>query len=141
MQHLLKELLDRKISDLGIAARAIHCAPDFSVQGAVKTLRETHIGSLVVVEGLKVVGIFTERDFLEKVALQDIDLRETHVSAYMTPNPVCVQKHETIGTVINKMREGRFRHIVIVDGYGNLEKVVSLREIMDYLMGTIAQAA
>ena len=141
MKMLLNELLQRKVGDLGEAKRAIHCAPDLSIHAAISTMKNAHIGSLVVVQGLKVVGIFTERDFLERVALNNVVITTSKVGEFMTPSPVCVQRHENLGLVLNKMREGGFRHIIIVDSYGNLEKVVSLREIMDYLVHCLAQAA
>lgn len=134
MKHQLKELLERKISDLGEAKRATHCEPELSLSNAINTLKSANIGSLVIVEGGRVVGIFTERDVLSKCALQDIPLGSAKIADYMTKNPVCVQRFETIGAVLQKMKEGKFRHIIIVDAYGNLEKVVSLREIMDYLL-------
>jgi len=137
MKHQLKELLERKVSDLGVAKRATHCDPELSLSNAINTLKSANIGSLVVVEGGRVVGIFTERDVLMKCALQEISLGSAKVADYMTKNPVCIQRFETIGAVLQKMKDGKFRHIVIVDAYGNLEKVISLREIMDYLLNIV----
>ena len=133
MKQQLKEILERSISELGAAKRAIHCEPELSIQAAIATLKSANVGSLVITEGTRVVGIFTERDVLLKCALQEIPLGSAKVADYMTPNPVCVQRFETIANALLKMKEGKFRHIIIVDSYGNLEKVVSLREIMDYL--------
>ena len=134
MKHLLRELLERSISDLGEAKRAIHCEPELSLFNAISTLKTANVGSLVVCEGTKVVGIFTERDVLMKCSLQEIPLSSAKISDFMTKNPVCVQRFETIGSVLIKMKEGKFRHIIIVDSYGNLEKVISIREIMDYIL-------
>lgn len=134
MKHLLRELLERPIAELGEAKRAIHCEPELSLSNAIATLQSFNIGSLVVVEGTKVVGIFTERDVLMKCCLHDIPWSTAKVSNYMTPRPVCVQRFETIGNVLIKMKEGKFRHIIIVDSYGNLEKVVSIREIMIFIL-------
>lgn len=137
MQHLLKELLNRSVSELGQAKRALSCDAELSLSKAISTLKSAKAGSLVVLEGSRVVGIFTERDVLVKCALEDIPYGTAKVSEFMTPNPVCVQRFETIGNVLMKMRDGKFRHMIIVDAYGNLEKVVSQREIMDYLMGVL----
>jgi len=134
MKHQLKELLDRHIAELGEAKRAIHCEPELSLINAISTLKSANVGSLVIVDGTRVVGIFTERDVLIKCALQDIPTN-AKISEYMTKNPVCVQRFEPLGNVLLKMKEGKFRHIIIVDSYGNLEKVVSQREILDYLLG------
>jgi CBS domain-containing protein len=142
MKHILEELLTRPISELGCPKRAIHAKADLSIQGAVATLKSSHIGSIVIVDGLRVIGIFTERDFLERVGFSQVDISRATVGEFMTPNPICAQRFENIGSVLKKMREGNFRHIVIVDAYGNLEKVVSMREIMDYLVvGSVQQAA
>ncbi len=134
MKHLLRELLERSISDLGEAKRALHCDPDLSLSNAISTLKSANVGSLVVVDGAKVVGIFTERDVLMKCALQDIPWGSAKISDFMTKNPTCVQRFESIGNVLVKMNEGKFRHIIIVDSYGNLEKVISQREIVDYIL-------
>lgn len=139
MKHLLRELLERPIAELGEAKRAIHCEPELSLSNAIATLQAAKIGSLVIVEGTKVVGIFTERDVLMKCALHDIPWSTAKVCNYMTPHPVCVQRFETIGSVLVKMKEGKFRHIIIVDSYGNLEKVVSIREIMDYILNVFVE--
>lgn len=137
MKLQLKELLAREISSLGAPSRAMHCTSDTSVEGAILQLRKEKVGSLVIVDDGKIKGIFTERDFVEKVALKGIDMSHVKIEAYMTPNPVCVKRHESIGDVLARMRKGKFRHIIIVDAYDHLEKVISIREIMDYLMEPI----
>lgn len=139
MKIQLKELLARPIGDLGIPKRAHQCGPDMSVRDVLLVLRKEKIGSLVVVENDKVIGIFTERDYLEKFACQDKEAKPTTVKELMTANPVSVTRQETIGNTLEKMRHGEFRHIIIVDTYGHLEKVVSMREIMDYLIGSLLE--
>ena len=139
MTHRLKELLERNISELGVPQRAMSCAPEISLQAAVFQMRENKIGSLVIVADRKVKGIFTERDFLEKVALKGEDMSNLPISSLMTSNPVCVKRNESIGSVLEKMRNGKFRHIIITDSYDHLEKVVSIREITEYLTSSFAQ--
>ena len=129
----LKEILEQSISELGEPQRAKSCSPDTTLEDAVSMLKEAKVGSLVIVADGSVKGIFTERDFLEKVALNDVDMTKLPISSLMTPNPVCVKRHESIGSVLEKMQKGKFRHIIISDSYGHLEKVVSIREVMEYL--------
>ena len=106
----LKELLGRPISELGSAKRATHCSSDLSVLGAVKVMKGEGIGSLVVADGLKVLGIFTERDYIERIVFTGKDASKLLIGECMTKNPICTQRHESIGAVLSKMREGNFRH-------------------------------
>lgn len=139
MKIQLKELLARNIGDLGEPKRAHHCDPDASVTDVLQILRKEKIGSIVVVEDRQVVGIFTERDYLEKVALnpKESQPEDLKVKNFMTRNPVTVKRQDTICETLTKMRKGKFRHVVIVDSYKHLEKVVSMREIMDYLLDSL----
>ena len=138
MKLQLVELLGRSIGEIGVSQRARHCTPDMPVSQAATILKHEKIGSLVVVADGKVKGIFTERDLLEKAAFQNLDMNTLKVSDLMTMNPVCVQRHESIGAVLLRMRSGKLRHIIITDNYEHLEKVVSMREIMDYFLGAVS---
>ena len=87
------------------------------------------------------VGIFTERDLLKKVALATLDIKTTKISAVMTANPVAVRRQTKLSEAIGKMRNGKFRHLIVEDAYGVAEGVLSMRDIMDYLCNTLMQHA
>jgi len=104
------------------------------IQQALDAMREHRTGSVLVTAGGLLVGIFTERDLMMKVVGLVNDLRGTPVSQVMTADPVCLQRHDAIIYVMNNMHIGHFRHIPIVDDLGRPEGVVSIRDLMDFLL-------
>ncbi len=103
-----------------------------SVVDAVKIMNEKHVGSILVERDGKLVGIFTERDVLTRVAFRDGN-RDLKVETVMTRNPETLEAGETIAFALNKMSVGGFRHIPIVDGVGRPTGVISVRNIVDFL--------
>lgn len=136
--HQIKEVLARAISDLKIVRKLAQCGKSATVEEATKLLQASEGGSLVVLDEKKVVGIFTERDVLKKVTLTGIDPK-TPITKLMTPNPVTVKRSTTVGEALKKMREGKFRHLVVVDAYGVAESMLSMRDILDHLAGFIVE--
>lgn len=137
MKLQLLELLQRPVNDMLHKTPVLKCTPDTSVKEAVKMLQDSRVGSIIVSQDLRIVGIFTERDFLMKIAFHKGDWTKEKISTFMTANPVCIQRHERIGKLLLRMRRGKFRHLVVVDSYGNLENIISMRDIVDYLIDAI----
>lgn len=133
----IRRVLNRKVGELGLGPRAITCAPNTPIKEALKILRTNDIGSVVVVEGLKVHGIFTERDCLHKVAAKPVNFEKEPVSSFMTHTPTCINKETSFGDVLREMRGGNFRHMIIVDSYKNVERVISIKDIMNHLIDTL----
>jgi CBS domain-containing protein len=112
-------------------ARAV--APHTSVREAVGLLVAEGIGCLLVEEGGKLVGVFTERDVLNRVS-GDLDQTwDAHVNIFMTSAPVTVKKHDSIAYVLHAMDVGGYRHMPIVDDAGSVVGVISVRDILRYL--------
>ncbi len=107
-------------------------APQGSVREAVELLREDASGALVVVDQGAVVGIFTDRDILLKVAGHPERMDEP-VSQYMTPDPVILRDTDTMAVAVNKMGLGGFRHIPLVHE-GQLVAMVTGRDVMQWVM-------
>lgn len=139
MMLQVKELLSRSIGDLGLDRKVTQCSVDTTAEEATRMLQTSGGGSLVVLTDKKLVGIFTERDVLKKVTLNPADPKKTKISSVMTANPVSVKRSATLGEVLNKMRDGKFRHLVVVDSYGNAEGVISMRDIMDHIANLMVQ--
>lgn len=91
--------------------------PATTVREVVDLLRENPAGAVLVMEGTRAVGIFTERDVLRKIAGVSIHLDEP-VSAHMTRDPVVLRESDTIAVAFNKMGDGGFRHIPLVNDTG-----------------------
>lgn len=108
-------------------------APTTSVRDALVALRAEPSGALVVVDGESVVGIFTDRDVLKRVAGRQGALDQP-VSQYMTPDPVVLRDDDTMAAALNKMGDGGFRHIPMLED-GKLTAIVTVRDIMQWLLG------
>jgi CBS domain-containing protein len=105
-----------------------------SLEEAIRTMRERMIGCLLVTdrEG-KLSGIFTERDVLYKVAGKDVDLAAETVNRYMTHDPEVIRADQLIASALQRMMVGDLRHLPLVDAEGRPEKILSARDIINYL--------
>ena len=107
-------------------------SPVQPVADAVALMRQHRVGCLLVCEGDKLVGIFTERDLLRRVLAQGKPLT-IPVSSCMTPDPVTVHPKESISAAIRRMEEGGYRHLPVVDEAGQPLGVSSVKRIVHYL--------
>ncbi len=105
--------------------------PSATVQDAIRTMREHRIGCLLVVDDARLVGIITERDLLLK--LGDGDLGRP-VREFMTPDPEVLTPEDPIVYALNKMSVGGFRHVPLVDEGGRPVGIVSVKDIIDYIV-------
>ncbi len=106
--------------------------PNDTVRQAVALLREDADAAVVVVDGNNIQGIFTERDVLKRIAGDPARL-DAPISEYMTPDPVILRETDTIAIALNKMGDGGFRHIPLVDD-NRLIAVLTARELANWLM-------
>jgi CBS domain-containing protein len=99
----------------------------------LQLMREGNRGAVLIVSNGTLVGIFTERDVLMKVAGQSTDLEHGAVSQLMTVDPVTLPADASVAFALNKMLIEGFRHIPLVDGQNRPIAVVSMRDLIDYL--------
>lgn len=128
-----------------IAAREpLLLSPDAMVCVAIRIMQEQHCGSIVLTEDgtakTPVVGIFTERDVLQRVidcgrALDAVPLREV-----MTPNPEVLERESSIALLLNRMSVFGIRHVPIVDEVGRPQFVLSVRDVVDLLVESFPRA-
>ena len=105
-----------------------------SLDVAVRTMRERKIGCLLVTDrDGRLSGIFTERDLLYKVAGKVEDLAAHPVSRYMTHDPEVIRGDQLLASALQRMMVGDLRHLPIVDEEGRSEKILSSRDMIDYL--------
>lgn len=88
---------------------------------------------LVADEDDQLCGIFTERDYLEKVVLQELDFKQVRMAQVMTVKPKTLVKNLSIALGINTLAEGNFRHLPIVDGAENLIGFLSVKDFFSFL--------
>jgi CBS domain-containing protein len=114
--------------------RAIHSVgPDASITECVRLMTVGKIGALMVMEGGRLTGIFTERDALNKVLARSLDPGSTKVSEVMTKDPYCIGPTTTVGDAMQLITERRFRHLPIVDN-GRVLAVVSSGDLTRWLV-------
>mgnify|MGYP006335626183 CR=1 len=104
--------------------------PQVSVFEGLKLLAEYGVGALVVMDQGRLVGIFSERDYTRKVALQGKNSRETLVADIMTRDVVTVGPNTGTRTCMALMSQKKIRHLPVLDGDMVLG-MISIRDIMD----------
>jgi CBS domain-containing protein len=110
----------------------ITTTPNATVLDAVKTLQQHHIGALAVVEDGQpehVVGIISERDVVQRVAMDGPVILDHPVGEIMTADPVTCPSDATISQLMAIMTERRIRHLPVVDD-GRLVGMVSIGDIV-----------
>lgn len=107
-------------------------SPDSSVYDALELLEDKNVGSLVVVENGKLVGIFTERDYARKVILKGRSSHETSVRDIMTDRPIFVNPDSSIDLCMQLMTEKSFRHLPVLSN-GELVGVISIGDLVKHI--------
>jgi CBS domain-containing protein len=105
-------------------------APDVLVFDGLKLLAEHGVGAMLVMEQDRLVGIFSERDYTRKVALQGRNSRETTVADIMTRDVVSVGPDTGTRVCMTLMSQKKIRHLPVVDG-DKVLGLISIRDIMD----------
>jgi CBS domain-containing protein len=106
--------------------------PEQTLRETVQTLSDMKIGAIVVADGSRrVLGILSERDIIRAVAKRDTDVLADPVSEHMTRNVVTAQEDTTIPHAMERMTEGRFRHLPITDD-GRLVGIVSIGDLVKH---------
>jgi CBS domain-containing protein len=114
--------------------KAIHSVgPDTPVTECVRLMTASKIGALIVLDGERLIGIFTERDALNKVLAGGLDPRNTKVSEVMTKDPYCIRSTTTVGDAMKLITTRRFRHLPIADN-GKVLAVVSSGDLTHWLV-------
>ena len=117
-------------------------APSENVFNALRLLADYEVGALVVMEGDSLVGIFSERDYTRKIALQGKSSKDTPVSEIMTRNVFTVGPSTRTRECMALMSQKKIRHLPVVDG-NKVLAMISIRDIMDDIIAdheiTIAQ--
>ena len=112
-------------------------APIDTVFRALELMAERNVGALVVLDGERLVGMMSERDYARKVILKGLASRQTTVGDVMTRDVVTVGFENTVDDCMQRMTEGRFRHLPVLDG----DRVVGVVSIGDLVATIIAEQA
>jgi CBS domain-containing protein len=106
-------------------------APEATVFEAIQLMADKNIGSLLVLSGDRLVGLFTERDYTRKVALQGKRSRETQVREILSGKIVSVTPQHTVEECMRLMTENRVRHLPVLEN-GKTVGVVSIGDLVNW---------
>ena len=107
-----------------------HARPDDTVFQALQLLAEYEVGALMVMDQGKLVGVFSERDYTRKIALQGRNSKETRVKDIMTREVMTVTPDTGTRKCMALMSDKKIRHLPVLDGE-TVMGMISIRDIMD----------
>jgi CBS domain-containing protein len=125
----VREILQAKTNKL------LSIAPDATVLDALKLMADKEVGALVVLEGERLAGIFSERDYARKVILQGKASKDTPVSEIMTHKVVCVRPDQSVEDCMALMTDKRVRHLPILED----KRVIGVISIGDVVKEVISE--
>jgi CBS domain-containing protein len=109
-------------------------SPEATVFDAVSLLSEKNIGAVLVMDGDKLVGLLSERDYTRKVMLRGKRSRETTVAEIMSTDLKTVQPRDAVEDCLRLMTDKRVRHLPVLDG----DKVIGVISIGDLVKWVIS---
>jgi CBS domain-containing protein len=125
----VKQLLEGK-------GREVHTiGPDARVIDALKLMAEKDVGALIVIEGSRIAGVISERDYARKVILHGKSSQDIAVRDIMTGKVVTVQPRHTVEECMALMTSKRIRHLPVVEG----ERLAGVLSIGDLVKEVIAE--
>ncbi len=124
----------RTVRDVMSCSGVCQQPPGASVRAACRLMAQHHCGSVLVVEGERLIGIFTERDAIERVFARGLDADLTFLAEVMTREPDTIGPQERLEAAIRCMDEFGYRHLPVVEG----RRVVGVLSIRDLPIETLA---
>ena len=119
----VRQLLEAKSAD-------VHSiAPDAPVIDAIRLMAERRIGALLVMEGTRLAGILSERDYARKVVLQGRSSKDTPVRDIMTAQVITVAPQDSTDRCMQLVTDSRIRHLPVLEG-GQVVGVVSIGDLV-----------
>jgi len=123
----VSKLLEKKGKEL------ISVSPDTGIRDAIAKMAERSAGTALVMDGNKLVGIFSERDFIRKIYLKDQCGTGVKVSEIMSTGLTTVKVNTTLESCMNLMTDKHIRHLPVLDG-DQVVGIVSIGDIVKYMV-------
>lgn len=119
----VRQLLESKSPD-------IHSiSPDVPVIEAIRLMAEKGVGAVLVMQGAKLVGILSERDYARKIVLAGRSSKETPVRDIMTTDVITVSPDDNAQTCMQTVTRNRIRHLPVVEN-GQVQGVISIGDLL-----------
>jgi len=123
----IREILERKGREI------FSVAPDTTVFETLKLMADKNIGAVLVLEGEKLVGIMSERDYARKIALRGKFSKEVPVKEIMSSEVICVGLEQTINNTKAIMVSKRIRHLPVLEE-DKLVGIISIGDVVNALL-------
>lgn len=117
----------------GKGGTVLTVSSNVSVLDAIKTMADANIGALVILEDEKPLGMFTERDYMKKIALKGRSSATTTVSEVMSSPLITADINDSIHAAMDIMTKRRIRHLVIMHDE-SMAGIVSLGDMVKHLL-------
>ncbi|MDB5926342.1 MAG: inosine-5-monophosphate dehydrogenase [Betaproteobacteria bacterium] len=122
-------MTERTVRQIIEGQEPVTAAAGVTVREASCLMKQHNIGSLMVVENEKLVGVFTERDGLFRVLAEGRDADTTSLADVMTRNPQTISPKSGFTVALQMMHDGRYRHLPVVED-GRVIGIVSVRDAL-----------
>ena len=121
------------------------CSQDFlripsteTVHHACTSMAEKNVGAVLVIEGIKSVGIFSERDVMKRVIVRGLDPMTTPLNRVMTENVLSISQETKPTVAIEVMHRKGIRHLPITNDSGKIVGLINLRILLNYVIKNLA---
>lgn len=126
--------LQKPIRDLLDLAPLISVSADTQIGEAINIMVSHRLGCLLITQDDSLLGLFSERDVLTRVAANSAVSNETPISEVMTKTPDTLSIDTPMVFALHRMSVGGYRHVPLVDEHDRPVAIVSMRDIVDYLV-------
>ncbi len=126
--RLIQDLLEDREHEV------VSVTPESTVYEAINLMDEQNTGAVAVLDGDRLAGIFTERDYARKLLLMGRSSMRTHMKVTMSPDVVFVRPQQSVEECMALMMNKRIRHLPVLDG----ERLVGLISIEDLVRAMIS---
>lgn len=123
----VKQLLDQK------GREVFSIAPDATVYDAIKKMADNDVGSLIVIDNDKLVGILTERHYARNVVLKGRASPATRVQAIMETNVIYAKPEQSVEECMAVMTDKKVRHLPVIEN-GNLIGIISIGDLVQAII-------
>jgi CBS domain-containing protein len=107
---------------------------DASVFSAIELMADKRVGALLVIDGDRLAGIISERDYARKIILQGRSSTDTFVREIMTPSPVTIGCDTSVDEAMRVMTENRIRHLPVLRNDGSVAGVLSIGDLVKWIV-------
>ena len=129
-EGMASDVMENDISQL--EQEFLGVSPDTSAGDVIKKMKAAGLGCALVMDKGKLVGIFTERDLLNKLTGKSASSPGTAVKDLMSVDPETLDETDSVATALNKMSMGHYRHIPVQNSDGTY-CVTSIKHVLKYL--------